>query len=84
MRAMEPGGLFGKRIRFEEHLAECERRGRFGVVTAILLAHGETLRRFDLDQRVAIANCENVGPQCREPEDTNYLHTIVAAQVRKI
>jgi hypothetical protein len=33
-----------KRIRFEEHLTECERRRRFGVVTAILLTHGETLR----------------------------------------
>ena len=73
-----------ERIRFKEHLTECERRGRFGVVTTMQLPCGDTLRWFDFDLPITIINGQNVMGQRREPKNPHYLHAEVMAQVGKI
>jgi hypothetical protein len=67
-----------------EDLTDCARERWFGVVAATVTAVGDALRGFDCDGSVSIVNSENVVAQGGEPEDTNNLQTVVAAQVRKI
>ena len=67
-----------------ERLAECQCcRGVLGA-RAMPLAGRSGRLRFDFDQPIAIVNGENIGAQCREPQDANNFNAVVAAQIEQI
>ena len=78
------GAISPEQVVPRERLAECQWRKGVLAVRAKLFPGRSGQLRFDLDQPATIVNGENIGAQCREPEDPNYFNPIVAAQIQQI